>query len=1029
MGALKGCSKGMGDATGRRDPHSCAACEMGKATRKPVAPRALDPPSRRLQLVAADTWGPAPVGGLKGERYSVVLVDGHSRYTWGDTVTSKGVIAMFAVDQMRRMERESGERIASFQSDNGTEFVNQTVSSFLRSTGIQHRRTVPYVHGQNGLVERRWRSLFETTRTLLADSRLPLSFWPYAFRSAVYLYNCSPTTALKNSTPYQAYYGSPPDLYNLRAWGCVAYLHRSPEGPKGPHKLAPRAVKARFIGYPADQRGWLFWIPDQHKVVTAWSALFREEEFDGGERSREEDVGFDEWMEGMLERAEEADSRVLRQRREEEEDGQGGHGEQQPATEDRDGESEGGQEERDKSQGGQEEQEQEPAPARQEEHEEPPTPAVAPPSRSPPDPLPPADPPRHSGRLLNQPPSHYVPLTGAPSPPQIDAALSLSTFSNDGSRPSPTPHAFLAFAVLDHHLQQDLTTSSLRIDVDDTEKPKLLAASVERALAVGPAWSGSLDQPTYAQAMTRPDVEKWVDAMMAELAAFEATGTWEGELVELPAGRRAIPLKWVLVIKWDAEGRVVKYKARLVARGDMQVDGVDYDEPHSSTVHLTTVRLILALLAAHPDWNYRQFDISNAYLLGVLDKEIYVRQPPGFVDAARSSAVRRLKKVLYGLKQGGREWQRVLRGALEQVGFERCAADHGPYVRRRNGQIIIVPTHVDDGMLVGDDDLDAVLDDLNPILEGKLKKVEPGLFLGMRIKRRPSGTIDVDQGHYTKNVLDRFFPNGLDVVATPLDSSYTSITPAAEDERHECAYRELLGALVYLSACTRPDIAFALSFASRFASCPAKRHWSLLVRICRYLAGTSHLGLRYTTPTSPFSSELVTAWSDADHAADRETRRSVSGYVFGVSDDSLRSTAISWLARRQKSASISSTEAEYVALSEAEREAIWIRMLLRSVASPLTRPPTPALNISTFTITSLATSSTTERSLSSGCRRRKWSRTYLRRGCLRRNTSSSRHGRVSATSAAREGVMMRDMGREDVAETEKMRGKTGGTWT
>ncbi|GAA5990581.1 hypothetical protein JCM11641_007793, partial [Rhodosporidiobolus odoratus] len=486
----------------------------------------------------------------------------------------------------------------------------------------------------------------------------------------------------------------------------------------------------------------------------------------------------------------------------------------------------------------------------------------------------------------------------------------------------------------------DSDTSSsvyLSVDVALTATRSALVAAVESALAAS-TWTGSADEPTHKQAMERADVEKWVDAMMAELAAFEATGTWEGELVDLPQGRRAIAVKWVLLIKRDAEGRVIKYKARLVARGDQQVEGVDYDQTHSSTVRLTTVRLVSSLLAANPTWEYRQFDISNAYLLGVLDHEIYIRQPPGFIDSERPTAVRRLRKALYGLKQGGREWQKVLREALEKLGFTRTNADHGLYVRRKGGKVVMIPTHVDDGLVVGDDDLDAVLEEISTLLEGKLKKVDTGLFLGMQIIRGSNGSVSLLQSHYTRSVLDQYFPSGLSIAKTPLHSTYSTIVAATEEEREDCPYRELLGALVYLSACTRPDIAFALSFASRFSSCPAKRHWQLLVHICRYLSGTADLGLKYTDPGRPFTADLVTGWSDADHGADKDTRRSVSGHVFGVGTDSLLSTAISWLSRRQASVSISSTEAEYIALSEAAREMLWLRQLLRELGFDTTTP-------------------------------------------------------------------------------------------
>ncbi|GAA5853008.1 hypothetical protein JCM9279_003781 [Rhodotorula babjevae] len=421
--------------------------------------------------------------------------------------------------------------------------------------------------------------------------------------------------------------------------------------------------------------------------------------------------------------------------------------------------------------------------------------------------------------------------------------------------------------------------------------------------------------------MARPDANKWLEAMHAELAAFEATGTWEPDLVNLPNGRRAVGAKWVLVIKRDAEGRVVKYKARLVARGDQQVEGLDFGDTHSSTVRLTSCRLLFAILAAHPEYTVAQFDVLNAYLLGKLDRPICLAQAPGFVDPTRPRSARLLKKALYGLCQGGAKWQKVLRLALKHVGFSRCENDHGLYVRRRLGKVAYVPVHVDNGKIIGNNDTSAIIAKLNEQLSGKLKRVEPGLFLGMRFERRSDGSVALSQQHYAQAVLDRFFPNGLSAVATPLNALYSALVAADETERHP--YRELLGALVYLSACTRPDLAFALSFASRFASCPARWHWSMLMHIARYLSGTAGLGLVCSRPASGgFKASLVSGWSNANHGADKDTRRSVSGFVFGVGNDSLRLTAISWLSRRQKSVAISSCEAEYVALSELAREAV-----------------------------------------------------------------------------------------------------------
>ncbi|GAA5875080.1 hypothetical protein JCM1840_001759 [Sporobolomyces johnsonii] len=786
---------------------------------------------------------------MRGERLAVAIVDVATRYLWTETVATKATIPGLVVQRLKRLRQASADadRIIALQTDNGTKFINKALGDYLSDAGIQHRRTVPYVHGQNGFVERRWRSLLETTRALLADSGLALSFWPFALASATYLYNRSPTIALPSSiTPYEAYHGHPPDLSNLRAWGC-------------------------------DSKGWLFWVPEQRRIVVAWNASFLEDEFTN-ERTAEEEHGLDHWLGAM----------------------EGVDGEEpRPSSEEEAGHEHGGR----RTDGAEEPEEEEatPPPPSQtdddEDHQEParstPSPATPeprPPSSSPPTPPPP--PPRRSSRLAGvagDDAPFYRPLQGAPpkeNPIPDSLAMpdgggggevALSTFALASPNLPPPPTLSLSHATHALDLESDPTASiAFAFEVTDQQPDRNLKATFERALATSPPWSGSLDEPSFWQAMEGPDVEKWTMAMEAELAAFEATGTWEDSLVEPPGREKS---------------------------------------------------------------DRRKFDISNAYLLGTLDNEIYIKQPPGFVDPAGPRAVRRLRKALYGLRQGGREWQKVLRAALESVGFKRSSADHGLYVRREGGRVAIVPTHVDDGMMVGDDDLDDLLERLSTALQGKLKKVETDLFLGMRIRRKVNGLVEADQGHYTRAVLDRFFPSPLTPRTTPLDADYSKISPATEEERYNCRYRELLGALVYLSACTRPDIAFAFSFASRFAACPAEWHWRILVRVCRYLAGTSHLGLRYTTPSSPFSADLLTAWSDADHAADKESRRSVSGFVFAVGDDSLRSTAISWMSRRQRSVAISSTEAEYMALSEAAREAIWLHSLL-DLGFPPTSPTT-----------------------------------------------------------------------------------------
>ncbi|GAA5828225.1 hypothetical protein JCM5353_003899 [Sporobolomyces roseus] len=908
----------------------CEECIRAKATRVSANKVSSDRATRNLERVSADTWGPSPVRGVKGERFAVVMVDGCSRYAWVETLTGKGGIGDIIKSRIQQEEQMHGVKVAQFQSDNGTEFVNHNLDRFLKSNGIQHRTSVVHSHGQNGFIENRWRTSIETTRALLSSSGMPPTFWPYALSAAVYLYNRTPSKVLDYETPYERYYGKKPELNHLKVWGCEAWLALPREGVYRVNKLQSRAVKGRFVGYPNDKKGWMFWVPEWRKIVI-WHEIARWNESGKGNEGVEGDLKYDEWMKELDE-----DRVWLREGRERgvvPEGGNNGTERQELVNETPDSRPPPPPP---------------PPPAPANDAPPPPVPAAAPHEPSPapepnlppppqnpvpalPAPAPaPAPPQRRSNRLAGASPSHYVPLEGAPVEAALRAVIPQQT---------PSPTSPLAYAILDPDLDNDeeyIVAATVTADPDAS--PEELKLAIASALATSPTWTGDHDSPQYWEIRNRPDVDLWLAAMALELAAFSATGTWDEELVELPKGRKAIAVKWVLLIKRDAEGKIIKYKARLVARGDQQIDGVDYDETHSSTVRLASVRFLFALLAAFPHYKLSQFDISNAYLLGNLDREIYVQQPLGFSDKSKPTLVRRLRKALYGLKQGGREWQKVLRDALEKIGFKRCEADHGVYVRKRGGKSVYIPTHVDDGLVVGDDNLEEMLDELDKQLGGKLKKIETGLFLGMKFRRKEDGTVEVDQAHYVRSILERFFPNGLNPVVTPLDASYSNLAAATEEERFDCPYRELLGALLYLSTCTRPDLTFSLSFLGRFAACPAKRHWTALVHVCRYLEGTRDLGLRYITPTLPFTASLLTAWCDADHGADKDTRRSVSGYVFSIGDDGLRSTAISWLSKRQKSVAISSTEAEYMALSEAAREALWLRHLLRELGFDTSLP-------------------------------------------------------------------------------------------
>ncbi|CAI7922072.1 unnamed protein product [Closterium sp. NIES-54] len=196
---------------------------------------------------------------------------------------------------------------------------------------------------------------------------------------------------------------------------------------------------------------------------------------------------------------------------------------------------------------------------------------------------------------------------------------------------------------------------------------------------------------TLKEALESSDAEEWKKAMESELKSIEENGTWE--LVELPEGRKAITSKWLFKIKSDADGKIERYKSRLVAKGYQQKEKVDYKELLAPVVKPTTLRTLLAGTAIK-GWVVKQMDVTTAFLNGVLEEEIFMAQPEGFDDG--SGRVLRLKKALYGLKQVPRQWYLKLRGGLEEIGFTPLSADHSLFMLGEGEQRSFMVVYVDD---------------------------------------------------------------------------------------------------------------------------------------------------------------------------------------------------------------------------------------------------------------------------------------------------------------------------------------------
>jgi transposase InsO family protein len=434
------------------------------------------------------------------------------------------------------------------------------------------------------------------------------------------------------------------------------------------------------------------------------------------------------------------------------------------------------------------------------------------------------------------------------------------------------------------------------------------------------------DEPaSFTEAMSSPLQKEWKKAIEEELESIKANETWK--IVDLPKARTPIKSRWVFRIKRGSGGEIIRYKARVVAKGFTQRYGIDYLETYAPVVKLSSLRILLALAAAR-NYEIDQTDIKTAYLLGTLDEEIYMEIPQAVVvketvgGGRKHEKVCRLLKGLYGLKQSGRiwnnEWDRYLVG---ECGFKRSMEDYAVYYKGVKDDACWALIWVDDVLWIGGrkqvDEAKASLGRHFPVKD--LGKAH--YFLGIEIRRTP-GTIALNQAIYTKKILERFQQDNSHPVSTPMNPGIR-LVDTEEAQEDETTYRSLIGSLMYLMLCTRPDIAFAVGVLSKFSSNPKKSHMLAARHLLRYINKTATLSLHL----GPFQDTTLrpVLYSDADWGGDQETRRSTGGYLGMVTDTGMSSkSAVSWSSKKQQTIALSSTEAEYMALTQAAKEAIWV---------------------------------------------------------------------------------------------------------
>ncbi|CAL5420691.1 unnamed protein product [Camellia sinensis] len=356
---------------------------------------------------------------------------------------------------------------------------------------------------------------------------------------------------------------------------------------------------------------------------------------------------------------------------------------------------------------------------------------------------------------------------------------------------------------------------------------------------------------------------KWQQAMDEEIHAIEKNNTWE--LTNIPKGHKSIDVKWVYKTKLNAQSKIEKYKARLIAKGYKQHLGIDYNEVFAPVARHDTIRLVIAL-AAPNSWPIFQLDVKSTFLYEDLQEEVYVDQPPGYVCQGNETKVYKLRKALYGLKQAPRAC--AMFDAFKSSMMKEFAM-------------------TDLGML--------------------------HYFLG----------IETFWPSFSCNNATQLVQQ-CNSVGTPIDLGLKLTKDPEGKKIDNILYKQMVGSLMYLTI-TRPDIMHGVSLISRYMEHPTELYLLAAKRIFRYLKGTTDFGILYKKGEQ---SGLI-GFTDSDYASDSNDRKSTSGYIF-----TMGSGVISWLSRKQPIVTLSTTEAEFVAVASCACQAIWLRRLLETLQHP-----------------------------------------------------------------------------------------------
>ncbi|GJX79833.1 putative ribonuclease H-like domain-containing protein [Tanacetum coccineum] len=730
-----------------------------------------------------DQCGLIRVASVNGKTYILVIIDDYSRFTWVKCLRSKDEAPYFIIKFLQMIQLRLKAPIRRIRTDNGTEFVNQTLCEYYEKVSISHETSVARSPQQTGIVERRNRTLIEAARTMLIYAKASLFLW--------------------------LLHDKLPDLSFFHVFGALCYPINDSENLG---KLQSKADIGIFIGYAPTKKAFRIYNRCTRRIIETIHVDFDELTLMASEHSSlkstlhemtpvtissglvpnpplstpfvppsrtDWDLLFQALFDELLNPPPIVD---------------------QPASEVF-------------------------APIAEVVA---PTPVVSTGSPSlttvdqyAPSPSNSQTTPETQSPIISndvEEENHDLDVTHMNN----DPFFSIPIPENDSEASSTSkviPTIVHTTAPNSEHVTKLTKDHPLDNIIGELKRPVSTRLQLyEQALfCYYDAFLTSVEPKNYKDALTQAC---WIEAMQEELNEFERLEVWE--LVPRPDKVMVITLKWIYKVKLDELGGILKNKACLVARGYRQEEGIDFEESFTPVARLDAIRIFLAYVA-HMNMIVYQMDVKTAFLNGILREEVYVSQPDGFVDQDNLNHVYKLKKALYGLKQAPRTWYDLLSKFLLSHEFSKGTVDPLLFIQRQGKDILLVQIYVDD--IIFASTTPKLCDQFSKIMCSKFKMSMMGkisFFLGLQISQSPKG-IFINQSKYALESLKKY---GIES-SNPVDTPMVEKSKLDEDTQGKSVdpthYRGMVGTLMYLTAST-PDLTFVVCIYAQYQAKPTEKH-------------------------------------------------------------------------------------------------------------------------------------------------------------------------------------------------------------